>query len=81
MRWLCRERITPTRKARVGRLAEHCPLLTGQGASGEQLIGQSLRRFDVEFESKAGPIEQPAPSSAEMFRTSGLEVRSILVLP
>ena len=81
MRWLCRERITPTRKARVGRLAEHCPLLTGQGASGEQLIGQSLRGFDVEFESKAGPIEQPAPSSAEMFRTSGLEVRSILVLP
>jgi hypothetical protein len=81
MRWLCRERITPTRKARVGRLAEHCQLLTGQGASGEQLIGQSLRHFDVEFESKAGPIEQPAPSSAEMFRTSGLEVRSILVLP
>jgi hypothetical protein len=65
----------------LGRLAEHCQLLTGQGASGEQLIGQSLRHFDVEFESKAGPIEQPAPSSAEMFRTSGLEVRSILVLP
>jgi hypothetical protein len=66
----------------VGRLADHCPLLLmGQGAFGEQLIGQRLRRFDVECESKARPIEQHRPSSAKTFRTSGLKVRSILILP
>jgi hypothetical protein len=53
----------------------------GQGAFGEQLIGQRLRRFDVECESKARPIEQHRPSSAKTFRTSGLKVRSILILP
>jgi hypothetical protein len=48
--------------ARVERLADHCPLLLmGQGAFGEQLIGQRLRRFDVECESKARPIEQHPP--------------------
>jgi hypothetical protein len=45
----------------VGRLPDHCPPLTGQGASGEQLIGQSLRRHDVECESKASPFNSPPP--------------------